>query len=94
MYKTTQFSNALQLDFWPAAMGGFALDVSQALGHHLLWGMTNFGVAAAANLYCHPHFARETESIELQLFPTLPLIPEVESVGIATPLAPLVFDYF
>jgi hypothetical protein len=94
MYKTTHHSNVLQMDFWPAALGGVASDTSLASPHWLLWGLMNFGIAAEELADFQDHFARETESNEFQLLQTLPIIPVIEWVGVPTPPAFLVIDSF
>jgi hypothetical protein len=97
MYKTAHFSIASQMDFWPAAFGGFAsdaFDASTSSPHWLMWGLLNFGTAAEAAADFQAHFTRETESNELQLLQTLALNPAIESVGVPTPPAFLVIDYF
>lgn len=98
MYKTTHHSIASQMDFWPAALGGIASDTSLASPHWLLWGLMNFGTAAEAVVDFQAHFTRETESNEFQLLQTLSnnlaIDPAIESVGVPTPPAFLVVDYF
>jgi len=94
MYKTTHHSNALQMDFWPAALGGIASDVSLMSPHWLLWGFSNFGTATEVAGDFQAHFARETESNEFQLLQKLSLNPAIEFVGVSAPTPVLVVDYF
>lgn len=94
MYKTTHHSNVLQMDFWPAALGGISTETSLESPQWLLWGLMNFGIAAETSADFQAHFARETEANEFQLLQTLSLNPVIERVGVPTPPAFLVVDSF
>ena len=98
MYKTTHTSNAMQMDFWPVALGGIASDASIDSPHWLLWGLMNFGIVTEPSPDLQAHFARETEANEFQLLQTLSQTvsfnPAIEPVGVPAPTPFLVIDYF
>lgn len=98
MYKTTHTSSVMQMDFWPAALGGVASDVAFESPHWLLWGLMNFGIATEPAVDLQAHFAREIEANEFQLLQTLSQTvsfnPAIEPVGVPAPTPFLVIDYF
>lgn len=98
MYKTTHTSSVMQMDFWPAALGGVASDVAFESPHWLHWGLMNFGIATEPAVDLQAHFARETEANEFQLLQTLSQTvsfnPAIEPVGVPAPTPFLVIDYF
>ena len=94
MYKTTHTSSVMQMDFWPAALGGIAFDAAIESPHWLLWGLMNFGIVTEPTVDLQAHFARETEANEFQLLQTLSFNPAIEPVGVLAPAPFLVLDYF
>ena len=98
MYKTTHTSSVMQMDFWPAALGGIAFDAAIESPHWLLWGLMNFGIVTEPTVDLQAHFARETEANEFQLLQTLSQTvsfnPAIEPVGVPAPTPFLVIDYF
>lgn len=94
MYKTTHVSSVLQMDFWPAALGGLSLEAPIESPHWVLWGFFSLGIVTEPAVDLQAHFARETEANEFQLSQTRSLNPAIEVVGVLAPIPFLVFDYF
>ena len=102
MYKTTHTSSVMQMDFWPAALGGIAFDAAIESPiespHWLLRGLMNFGIVTEPTVDLQAYFARETEANEFQLLQTLSQTvsfnPAIEPVGVPAPTPFLVIDYF